>query len=476
MKLDIVHEFQNRGVKNFLRPLSEGPGNALELLGIALPMVISQACETVMMFTDRLFLSRLGGVHMNAAMAGGLTCFLFMTFFIGITGYSNALVAQYYGAGRREKCPLVVTQGSILALGGAVLLLAALPLGRFLFVHSRIPAEQVELQVIYFNIVMMGAGLGLLRNVLSCFFSGIGKTSIVMGASLFSMVVNVGANYVLVFGKLGFPALGIRGAAYGTLIGAAAGLLVILGAYLGKENRKAYGVFQALRFDKAIMTLLLRLGYPAGLELFLNLLAFTNIVLAFHSYGLEVGAAATIAFNWDMVSFIPLVGVNIAITSLVGRYMGAAKPEVAHRVTMTGLRMAFCYSGVLLLIFAFMPEALVRVFHPREASLAFESMLPTATFMVRLISFYVLADAVGSVFSGALRGAGDTFWAMCLSVGTHWVLALSVIAAIRIFHASPEASWSVLVFMVFLIGGAFYFRYRGGAWRTLRVVSWEGEA
>ncbi len=476
MKLFNLCSFRNRRFGNILRSLSEGPGNVRELLGIALPMVISQACETVMMFTDRLFLSRLGGVHMNAAMAGGLTCFLFMTFFIGITSYSNALVAQYFGAGRREKCALVVTQGSILALGATLLLTLSLPLGRLYFRFSHIPPEQMELQVVYFNIVIMGAGIGLFRNVLSCFFSGIGKTSIVMRASLFSMLVNVVANYVLIFGKWGFPALGVRGAAYGTLIGGALGLAVILGAYLGRENRRAYGVFQALRFDRTIMALLLRLGYPAGLELFLNLLAFTSIVMAFHSYGLAAGAAATIAFNWDMVSFIPLVGMNIAVTSLVGRYMGAREPSVAHRVTMTGLRLAFCYSGILLLIFASMPEALVQIFRPRETSLAFESILPTATFMVRLISFYVLADAVGSVFSGALRGAGDTFWAMCLSVGTHWALALSVISMIRIFHASPEASWSVLVFMVFLIGGAFYLRYRGGAWRDLRVVSWEGES
>ncbi len=476
MKLFAGNTFRNGGFKNILRSFVEGPGNIRELLGIALPMVISQACETVMMFTDRLFLSRLGGVHMNAAMGGGLTCFLFMTFFIGTTGYANALVAQYYGAGQREKCPLVVTQGAILALLGALLLLGTLPLGRLFFVFSRVPEEQVALQVAYFNIVMMGAGIALLRNVLSCFFSGIGKTPIVMGASLFSMLVNVGANYVLVFGKLGFPALGVRGAAYGTLIGGVAGLLVILGAYLSRENRRTYGVLEALRFDRTIMKLLLRLGYPAGLELFLNLFAFTSMVMAFHSYGIAVGAAATIALNWDMVSFIPLVGMNIAITSLVGRYMGAGKPDAAHRVTMGGLRLAFCYSGVLLLIFASMPETLVQVFRPREASLAFESMLPTATFMVRLISFYVLADAVGTVFSGALRGAGDTFWAMILSVGTHWFLALSVIGAIRIFHVPPEASWSILVSMVFFIGGAFYLRYRGGAWRTLRVISCEGDA
>ena len=80
-----------------------------ELLAIALPMVISQTCDTIMMFTDRLFLSRLGPEQMNASMAGGLTCFVMMTFFLGLTGYSTALVAQYLGAGRKDRCATATT-------------------------------------------------------------------------------------------------------------------------------------------------------------------------------------------------------------------------------------------------------------------------------------------------------------------------------------------------------------------------------
>ena len=84
-------------------------GGVRELLAIALPMVVSHACETAMTFTDRLFLSRLGPEQMNAAMAGGLTCFMTMTFFLGLTGYTTALVAQYLGAGRKQHCAVATT-------------------------------------------------------------------------------------------------------------------------------------------------------------------------------------------------------------------------------------------------------------------------------------------------------------------------------------------------------------------------------
>src|SRR5829696_1085244 len=92
------------------------PGGVREMLAIAAPMVASSACETVMTFTDRLFLSELGTEYMSAAMAGGLTCFMMTTFFIGLTGYSTALVAQYLGAGKKENCAIVVTQALLIAL------------------------------------------------------------------------------------------------------------------------------------------------------------------------------------------------------------------------------------------------------------------------------------------------------------------------------------------------------------------------
>ena len=103
------------------------------MVTIALPMVISCACETVMTFTDRLFLSRLGSEQMSAAMGGGLTCYMMMTFVLGLTGYTTALVAQYLGAGRKDRCPLAMTQALIISILAYPLIVAARPLGHWLF-------------------------------------------------------------------------------------------------------------------------------------------------------------------------------------------------------------------------------------------------------------------------------------------------------------------------------------------------------
>lgn len=446
------------------------PGGVREMLAVALPMVASAACETVMTLTDRLFLSRIGSELMSAAMAGGLTCFMLTTFFVGLTGYTTALVAQHLGSGRRERCAVSVTQALLVAVAAYPVILLLRPFAHLLFDVSGIAPEQLVPQRRYFDILVWGTLIGLLRNCLAGFFSGLGRTRIVMAASLAAMVANVAANYVLIFGKLGCPALGIDGAAYGTVLGSAVGLGVLLVGYLEPRNRREFGVGASLRFDREVMGKLLRFGYPGGIELFLNLLAFNLLILAFHSRGLEAAAAVTVVFNWDMVSFVPLIGVNIGVTSLVGRYMGAGDPDTAHRATMSGLKLAWMYGACTLAAFALFPGPLVQVFRPEHNPEVFDRAAPLAVFMLRLAAIYVLADAMNLVFSGALRGAGDTLWAMIISVGLHWALVGVLLVMLRVWNMPVGDAWVALVILILAFTGVFYLRYRAGHWRNIRVV------
>ncbi len=447
-----------------------GRGNVRELLAIALPMVVSHACDTIMTFTDRLFLSRLGPEQMNASMGGGVATFVVMTFFLGLTGYSTALVAQYLGSGRKDRCAIATTQALLVALAAYPLILLARPLVHLAFRTTGISAAQLAPQIAYFDILIYATAIGLLRNCLSSFFSGIGRTRIVMVAAATAMVVNVGMNYILIFGKFGFPAWGIRGAACGTIIGGLCGLGVLLAAYLGPQIRRTYQVAHSLRFDREVMGTLLRFGYPAGIEFFLNLMAFNAMIVAFHAHGPATATAVTIMFNWDMVSFVPLIGIQIGVMSLVGRYMGAGEPDTAHRAAMSGLKSGWLYSAVILILFVGLPQRLVAVFSPEYADPVFQQAAPLAVRMIRVASFYVLLEAVVVVFSGALRGAGDTFWAMCVSVTIHWLMLAILIVMLYVLDLSPVAAWIgvVIAFMAFSL--LFYYRYRGGKWRTIRMV------
>ncbi len=443
------------------------------MLAIALPMVISSACDTAMVFTDRLFLARLSPELMNAAMAGGLTVFMMMSFFLGLTGYTTALAAQYLGAKKKSQCSLVLSQAVVFSFLAYPLIILCAPLGYRLFESMGIAPEQLMPQKTYFNILLFGVIISLLRNCLSSFFSGIGRTNIVMMATCIAMVVNVGANYVFIYGKLGVPALGIAGAAYGTILGGASGLLILAAAYLRKNIRQEFHIKESLRFDRVVSAKLLRFGSSVGLEMFLNLLAFNVMVLIFHSHSPATATAATIVLNWDMVSFVPLIGVEIAVTSLVGRCMGAGQPGIAHRSVLSGLKVGFAYSAVILILFFGFAEHLVQIFRPEVSGDIFLSAVPIAVFMVRFASIYVLVEAMVIVFIGALRGAGDTFWAMIMSVSIHWLTVGVIWIMLRGFKTSPESGWTAMVGLFFMFSWVVFARYNSGKWKKIKVVHLE---
>ena len=456
-------------IKKILSKHLSGPGGISQLLVIAMPMVVSQTCDTVMMFTDRLFLSQLSPVHMAASMSGGLTMFMFMTFFMGLTGYATALVAQYLGSGNEEKCAVVTTQALIICLIAYPIMLACIPIGHWLFEFIGHNEQQLELSVVYFDILMFGTIIGLARNSFNAFFSGIGKTRIVMFSSMVAMVINVIVNYTLILGNFGFPVMGIKGAAIGTIIGGLCGLLIVAAGYL--MYQRAYGIndfYKSLHFDVTVMRKLLKFGYPGGLEFFLNLLAFDLTVLIFHSYGTDVAAAVTIAFNWDLVSFIPLIGVNIGVTSLVGRFMGGGNPDLAHRTTISGLKLVSVYSVLMIVLFVIFPKPLVAMFLPDSENT--KALSDLAEYMIALVAFYVIADGFSLVYSGALRGSGDTFWTMVISVALHWIFAVEAILMVSVFNLPPKITWAVFVFTVPTIAIAFYLRFQSGKWRKIKVV------
>lgn len=436
---------------------------------IAFPMIASQASETIMLFVDRIFLSWLGKLHIAASMSGGLSSFVFSSLFAGIVGYTNAIVAQYYGAGRHRRCVETTAQGIYTSIVFTPVLFLLIPVVHRLFSIVGHSPEQIDLEFRYFRILMSGAFLVLLRQTLVGFFLGIGRTRIVMVANLIGMIVNVPINYILIFGKMGFPVLGIEGAAIGTILGSSTIFVVLLIAYIRHEYFRETPVREAFKLRWDLTARLLRYGMPAGIELFLNVFAFNIFVQLMHSLGEDVAAAVTITFNYDMVAFIPMIGLGVAVTSLVGRHMGAEDPDGAHRAAMLALKVGYSYAAFMMVVFVFGAPLLVSVFAAGlEAS--DRSLLDLSTLMLRLAALYTLADITQLVFAGALRGAGDTRWTMIISVTLHWLMAIGMVFAIRVFQLPPLRIWTFFIGFVVTLGIVIVLRYRGGKWRSIRVI------
>jgi MATE family multidrug resistance protein len=423
-----------------------------------------------MIFTDRLMLSRLGTDAMNAAMSGGVSIQVAVFFFIGLTGYSTALAAQYFGAGQKRSSSATAFQAFLIALIAVPVVMIWLVPANYISVKLGITETQRVLQSQYMFILAAGTIFGLVRHVLSCYFAGIGKTKIVMAATLTALTVNVAVGYTLIYGKFGLPQLGIQGAAIGAVCGWTFAAAILMIVYFGRTNRSEFSSAKTLRFDRQIMGKLISYGYPAGIEMFFNFLAFSAIIQIFQSIGTHVATATTITFNWDLIAFIPLLGIEISVTSLVGRYMGARDPVTAEKTVYSAIKAGTVYSVITFILFATIPEVLVSVFRPDVATPVFENAKPLAASMIRIAALYVIAEAMMCSLVGALRGAGDTLFTMVWSVSAHWLFAITAFIMFKVFHLPPLTGWSTVIGIFLFFCLLLYLRFRSGHWTRIDVI------
>jgi MATE family, multidrug efflux pump len=440
-----------------------------DLLRLSLPMVVSQGAFAVMIFTDRVFMSYLDAAHIAAALGGGVASFVCMSLFMGVITYGNALVAQYYGAGRFEKCSRVTTQGFIIALASSPILVLGLLFGGEAFGLMGHEPEQVVLEKAYFQVLMAGSLFMLFKASLASYFSGIGRTKIVMISDLIGTAFNVPLTWLLVFGKFGLPQLGIVGAGIASVVATILSIIVLFYFYLGREHRRQFAVRESLVLDRSVMRRYIRLGFPSGLENFMNTSTFNLFLLLFQSYGIAQGAAMAIVFNWDMLSFIPMIGLSIGVMSLIGRFVGAGDLKRADQVIASGFTIALSYSGLLAVIFLIYRTELVALFD--NGSSDFSEIVELGSYMMVGLVTYMLADAAILICGGVLRGAGDTRWIMFTSVSVHILMLLVQYFVIVVFEYDALVSWWVFVAMLLTLAVLYLTRLFGGIWRDPERLS-----
>lgn len=446
-------------------------GDVKDVLVVALPMLLSMSFDTLMTFIDRLFLSKLGPAEMNAALGAGAVQLALTMFFTGMISYTTAMVAQRLGGKRRWDCARAFMQALYVSLMCVPLLYLTIPLGHFAFGMEHLPADQLQYQKTYFNILMFGGVINLVRNVAPCFFSGIGETKIVMKAAFVGMLVNVACNFVLIYGMGPIPALGVAGAAYGTLIGNLVSTVILFAKFFGKSCHRRFRTRYAFAFSWPLTRELLKKGIPSGVEMFLNMSAFQLLILMFHALGPESATASSVMFNWDMVAYVPLMGLEVASTSLVGRYVGAKDGAAASRSTYSGLKLGWGYSLLIGILFIFFPGLLTDIFKPdvaeasAEAIAIFESARPMSIFMLRIATFYIFVEVLLVIYAGALRGAGDTLWVMFACAIMNWCVAGSLYLVAYVFGLPAHLAWIAVVAVYSTAPVLFWLRWKNGKWR-----------
>ena len=201
-----------------LRMWWQQPDGMREVLAFALPLIISSGSWAVMHFVDRMFLMWHSREAMTAALPAGMVSFLVVCFPLGLASYANTFVAQYFGAGRRERIGPVVWQGAIIALIFAPLVMATYPLAPLLFQSGGLSSEVRQLEIQYYQILCWSAGGVILSGAFEAFFTGRGLTRTVLAVNIAAVVVNISLDAVWIFGLVGFPEAGLAGAAWATVV------------------------------------------------------------------------------------------------------------------------------------------------------------------------------------------------------------------------------------------------------------------
>jgi MATE family multidrug resistance protein len=460
-----------------------------EVLKLSWPASLTMLNSTLIRFVDGWMVSRVGPAPFSAQLLASLWCFVPESFVIGMLTVVNTYVSQNFGAGNLRRTARYAWAGILLALGFAALMSPLALVARPIFAQFQNPADPsspqiLALEVMYFRYMILSVALALSVRPLEQFFFGVHRPVIVLAASIVANAFNVLANYTLIFGKFGFPALGLQGAAIGSIMAWGLQLVLLLGVFLSPWMHRKFGT----RFVRTVRWRqckeLLSLGWPAGLQLGNDILCWSVFlaVLVSRAFGTVHLTASTVAMRYLGLSFMPAIGIGIATTALVGRFIGAEKPHLARQRTHAALLAGMIYMGLCGLGFYVFRYPMVSAFikvvpstnvSPAEAQRLAGEIIQVGANILICAAVFQLFDAIGIVYIGALRGAGDTRWPMVVTLLLSWGIIVGVgSVVIRFFPQwTSIGPWVVASVYVVALGFVMACRFESGAWRKIDLLA-----
>jgi MATE family multidrug resistance protein len=385
-------------------------------------------------------------------------------------GYTSTFVAQYTGAGRPQRVGPAVWQGIYFAIFAGLAMLLLVPAAPFLIAVGGHSATLQPLEAAYLRCLAFAALPMLIMAAVNGFFSGRGQTWTVLGIEGFGTAVNVALALVLVFGRWGFPELGIEGAGWATVAGSWASALVAVGLLLRRRYREEFGTASGWRWERELFGRLMKYGGPAGTQVFLDILVFNLFTQLVGRLGDAEMGATTLTVRLNMIAFLPMMGLGQAICILVGQRLGGDRPDLAERSAYTGLKWAFGYMGTVAAIYLTLPGLLVSVFEGDRNPAKFAAVAALVPGMLVCVAAFSVADAANLTFAFALRGAGDTRYVTVATFLLAWpVMVLPTFLVVQ-SGGSVYWAWWFATAHIFAMAACFYLRFRAGKWKAMRVI------
>lgn len=390
---------------------------------------------------------------------------------MGTCGYTSVFVANYYGKKRYASLSIALWQGVLVGLLSWLVIFAFIPIGLFLMGLSNHDIAVKELEKQYFIILTAFGGITVVNNALAGFFSGQGRTAITMVVNVIGNIVNLFLSYAMIFGKFGFSEMGIRGAAWSTVIGGISVTIIFLAIIFSPKINKKFRIGRLFGFNKAASWRLIKYGIPNGFGFFMDVVSFSIFTFIAGNIDKLSLAASNIVLSLEQIVFMPLLGVAIATQILMGQSVGRQRPDIGIKYTWCAMKLGGVYAVVITALFIFIPKFFTGLFVGKVMTQDMALILEKTVPLMHLLCLFTIGDLLFLVFGDAIRGAGDTKFHMKVmilcSIG---LLAPGSYIIVMVFNLGITAAWGWIVTYAWLTGLIMMWRFLSGRWKNIDIT------
>ncbi len=437
-----------------------------QILSLAMPVVLSQGIQTMLVLMDRYILSFKDPVLTAVATTSWFTALSLSSFFIAFISFSTAFVGKSFGQQDGTSCHRILTQCFMFSICFSPIIFMLALWGGEYFKILQHPKAFYDLENDYFQIIMFGQIPLLFKTSIESYLIGIGKSRIIFTASVLGFILNMGLCYLFVLGPLSYLFKGATGAAVATVVSNCFALLFLLVSTSWKIHLHAFCTNLQSFATQALY---------AGLEKFSTSFFFVLFVNMFVVYGPEVNSAVSIVFTWDQVAFLPLVAIHRSLLSLYSRYLGKNQMLTADRILHSTLRATLILMAIFSVLFLCFSQNLIQLFsHGKESILDPVQIQNMGQKLFKTTSCYILVVACIFIYKAALRSLGFSYWCFKYSFAIHLLFVSASYISVYIFKVSPYQIWSYFMGMLCLLALTFILKfYFDPSLRKMRIAKLE---
>ncbi|HUB30099.1 MAG TPA: MATE family efflux transporter [Terracidiphilus sp.] len=426
------------------------------MVTLAVPVVLSELGWVAQGVVDNIMVGRLGPEAIGAVSLGNAVFYTPCLFGIGLLLGLDTLVSQAYGRRDHDECHRWLAQGVYLACiitPPLMLLIAGLSYG---FTHFGVTASVAVPAGAYLRVLNWSTFPLLLYGGIRRYLQGVGQVRVITVTYVLANLLNWAGDWVLIYGKLGFPALGVTGSAVSTCIARVGMAVALLGFAWRYERKRGHPLFRhwaGLQKDR--LRRLVRLGAPAAGQILLEVGAWN--LSTFSAGYLDPVSLAThaIALNYASISYMVPLGVSAAAAVSVGHAIGAGDPARGRRAGWLALGLGTSFMLLAAIAFLVVPKPLLRLYTSDPRVLA---VGPTLLWLAALFQVF---DGIQTVCTGALRGLGETRVPMIANFVGYWILGLPLgFALCFVLHWGIYGTWIGLTLALIVIASALLVRWR----------------